>query len=206
MNLQEEALASISLELERRGVPYMIIGGLANAIWGEPRATLDVDVTVWVPKDRLSAVITDLCASFRGLVDRPENFVAETRVLPLESKDGVRIDVIFGVLPFEQEAIGRASKVRVGRQSIPFCTPEDLILMKIFSTRPRDIDDARGVTLRRFHDLDLDYLEPRVQELASLLHRPEIRARWKQWKQQATRKRADEKAKGGKLTRRHKPK
>ena len=49
MTLQEQALVTICHVLEGGGIPYMVIGGLANAVWGEPRATLDIDITVWLP-------------------------------------------------------------------------------------------------------------------------------------------------------------
>ena len=42
----EEALHELSTNLKEAHVPYMIIGGLANAIWGYPRSTLDIDVTI----------------------------------------------------------------------------------------------------------------------------------------------------------------
>ena len=34
---------SIADVLSGIGIPYMVIGGMANAVWGEPRATLDID-------------------------------------------------------------------------------------------------------------------------------------------------------------------
>ena len=48
MTAQEDALAQLAALLEDTRVPYMVIGGLANIVWGEPRATLDIDVTVWL--------------------------------------------------------------------------------------------------------------------------------------------------------------
>lgn len=36
----------ITVALESLQIDYAIVGGIANAIWGEPRATIDVDVTV----------------------------------------------------------------------------------------------------------------------------------------------------------------
>jgi hypothetical protein len=98
--------------LDDARLPYMLVGGQANAIWGEPRATLDVDVTIWA-EDRPDAVDA-LSSRFRVLVNDPAAFVRDTRVLPLESDDGVRIDVIFGMLPFEQEAIRRARSIPIG--------------------------------------------------------------------------------------------
>ena len=35
----------------------MVIGGIANAVWGEPRATVDVDVTVSVREEDLSEAV-----------------------------------------------------------------------------------------------------------------------------------------------------
>ena len=40
MNALERAVALITRFLEERRVPYMLIGGIANLVWGEPRSTL----------------------------------------------------------------------------------------------------------------------------------------------------------------------
>jgi hypothetical protein len=48
----ESALLEVAGAMDRLRIPYMLIGGLAVSLWGEPRSTLDVDVTIWVePKD-----------------------------------------------------------------------------------------------------------------------------------------------------------
>ena len=185
MSDQESALLRVAAAFDRRHTPYMVIGGLANVVWGEPRATLDVDVTVWVDEPELAGVVADLCAAFRSMVEDPLGFVKETRVLPLESGEGVRLDVIFGLLHFEREAIARAVAIEVAGAPVRFCTAEDLILMKIISDRTQDLADAEGVALRRMAELDLGYLEPRVRELAELLENPEIMRRWSAWRASA---------------------
>jgi hypothetical protein len=179
---QEGALIGLAGLLDRVDIPYMVIGGMANAVWGEPRATLDVDVTVWVPDSDLADVLEKLSRELRVLVEDPLRFIADTRVLPLETTAGVRIDMIFGLLPFEEEAIRRAVGVSIQGQEVRFCTAEDLILHKVISERSQDLADARGVALRRLETLDLAYLEPRIAELARLLDRPEIEQRWQSWK------------------------
>jgi hypothetical protein len=45
----ESALAQTIDELNAASIPYMLLGGLALSAWGLPRATLDIDLTVWVP-------------------------------------------------------------------------------------------------------------------------------------------------------------
>jgi predicted nucleotidyltransferase len=180
MTGQEAALASLARILDASGVPYMVIGGHANALWGEPRATLDIDVTIWLPEAAVPALVADLAPEFRPRVADPETFVCETRVLPVATGDGLAVDLIFGLLPFEEQAIARARAVELGAQEVRFCTAEDLILLKIVSTRERDLEDVQGVVRAQGKRLDREYLEPRVRELAELLERPEILEFWRQ--------------------------
>ncbi len=105
MTALEAALIAIAEQLEAAGVPHAVIGGIANAMWGEPRATLDLDVSVWVEDDAIESVVQHLARHFRVLPEVPAQFIRETRVLPLETDACVRIDVIFGLLPFEQAEI-----------------------------------------------------------------------------------------------------
>jgi hypothetical protein len=169
----EAALAKVHDALTQDGIPYMVIGGIAVAQWGVPRATLDVDVTVWVDEPRLVAVVNGLCARFRPLAPDPLGFLRETRVLPLDV-DGVRADVLFALLPYERAAIDRAIPKEVSGRPIRFCSAEDLILHKALSDRPKDLEDLRGVLAVRRGSLDTDYLEPRLRELADLLDRPAL--------------------------------
>jgi hypothetical protein len=185
MTTQERALVGVAEFLERENVPYMVIGGMANIIWGEPRATLDIDVTVWVPQPQLPSFVSRVRESYTVLVEDALSFVGRTRVLPLETNSGVRIDMVFGLLPFEEDAIRRARRVPIAGTHVRFCTPEDLLLMKIISDRERDVSDARALVLRRWRELDVDYLEPRITELSRLLEREDIEQRWSAWKREA---------------------
>lgn len=114
---------------------------------------------------------------------RPQcaTFVRDTRVLSLDTSEGIRIDVIFGLLSFEMEAIRRAKNVAIGGRNVRVVSAEDLILMKMIFDRPRDLADAEALTRKRAVDLDREYLEPRVREFASALERPEILDRWSRW-------------------------
>jgi len=175
------AVHDITVVLESLHVDYAIIGGIANAIWGEPRATIDVDVTVSVDEQNLSATVSAIGAKFHLPISDPVAFVEQTRVLPLDTAEGVRIDVIFALLPFEFEAIRRAKDVRVAGRTVHVVTPEDLVLMKVISERPRDLADAEAIVRRRAGDLDRAYLEPRIREFATALEREDIIERWRQW-------------------------
>ena len=181
----EEALVKLARMLSEHDIPYMIIGGMANVIWGEPRSTLDIDATVWVDDEKIGRIVALMSGTFRPIPENPQQFIRETRVLPLETEAGLRIDLVFGLLQYEREAIDRAVEMTVAGSKVRFCTPEDLILHKIISERLRDLEDARQVFRRRCDSLDLTYLEPRIHELSRTLERPEILQIWESWKEEA---------------------
>lgn len=172
MTALESALRAMSAFLEKRQAPYMIIGGIANLVWGVPRTTLDIDLTVWALGGEAS-LVKALAVAFKALPDDPKAFAAETRVLPLLVK-GFRVDVIFGELPYERQAIARARPMDMGGFTVPVCAPEDLIVHKALSERPKDLEDVRGIIRTRGRKLDRAYLDPLVRGLAEDLSRPRI--------------------------------
>ena len=156
----DKALARIGAALEKAGIPYMIIGGQAVLLYGEPRLTRDIDITLGVNIDRLETLLA--VAQQLSLKPLPEDataFVRQTMVLPtLDEATGIRVDFIFSFTPYESQAILRAKKVRILDQDVWFAAVEDLIIHKIFAGRPRDIEDVQTVILKNFA-LDVHYIE-----------------------------------------------
>ena len=169
----EKALRALATYLEERQLPYMVIGGVANLAWGMPRSTFDIDVTVWTPAGTEPALIQALSTAFTALPAEPEKFAMETRVLPLEV-EGFRVDLILGQLPYEEQAIRRARLVDMEGVRVRICAPEDLIVHKILSERPQDLEDVRGIVRARGGRLARAYLDPLVRGLAADLARPGI--------------------------------
>lgn len=174
MNPLGRALALITAFLNERRIPYMVIGGVANLVWGEARATLDVDATVLVEEPQWPGLIEELRGSFRIIPKDPEEFLRDTHVLPIETGDGIRIDLIWARLPYEHAAIARATIEDVANQQVRVCRPEDLIIHKIISERPKDRDDVRNIIRHQGAHLDRQYLTRAVQELAKALDQPEL--------------------------------
>jgi predicted nucleotidyltransferase len=145
-----ELIEKVAIVLGDRGIPYMIIGGQAVILYGEPRLTRDVDITLGIGTERLPEIL-DLVEKigFKPLPEHPEAFTVETMVLPtVDDNTGVRIDFIFSYKPYEREAIERANHVSFGRIQVSFASPEDVIIHKIFAGRPRDLEDVRGIILK----------------------------------------------------------
>ena len=170
-------LARLSIHLDRAGLPFMLIGGQAVLLHGEPRLTQDIDVTLGVGPDQLPDVLA-VCEELglRPLPDNVESFVRETFVLPaLDVDSGIRVDLIFSTTAYEAQAIRRAVRVEVQGQPVPFATAEDLILHKLFAGRARDEEDARGVVVRKLEELDWAYLERWAHEFAEVPGRERLR-------------------------------
>lgn len=166
----ERLIAGVSRGLEVRGVPFMLIGGQAVLLHGEPRLTQDIDVSLGVASDRLPAIMDAAAAAgLRALPAEPESFVEETFVLPCgEPGTGLRVDFIFSTTPYEAQAIDRAVDVEIRDLLVPFAAAEDLILHKLFAGRPRDLEDAAGVVRRKGDEIDWDYVLRWADEFAGV--------------------------------------
>lgn len=169
----EAALVEIARFLESNGIPYMLIGGLAVAVRGEPRATLDVDISVWAPVECFDEAVGLITSRFRSIPDALA-FARRSRVLPIALENGVRADIVFAALEEERALIARAGMVAVEGHEVRVASVEDLIYMKLISERPKDADDARRL-LRRFrHTIDRQYLEPKLKAIGEALSRSDI--------------------------------
>ena len=164
----EELLSKISVCLNRHNLPYMIIGGQAVLLYGEPRLTRDIDITLGVNIDyanKLLAIAKEL--SLKPIPKDAESFVKDTMVLPtIEESTGIRVDFIFSFTHYETQAIKRARKVTIMGQGVSFASPEDLIIHKIFAGRSRDLEDIRNIILKN-PKIDFSYIRSWLNEFDS---------------------------------------
>lgn len=170
----ETALVEITSFLKGKKIPYMVIGGIANIFWGIPRATVDIDITVMVPDENIENFVSQIRKKFRLLVSNPAAFIKKTRVLPIQTKMKHPIDLIFGQLPFEEEAIRRSLPEKIGNKSVRICSPEDLIIHKIISQRGQDLEDVKGIIQNQKRKLNRKYLDPIIKNLSKEMDRSDI--------------------------------
>lgn len=185
MNKLEDALKDIQNFLKARGVPYMIIGGIGNLVWGEPRMTVDIDITIHISDVKERDFIKEIGSKFRILAGNPDDFVKKTRVLPIEIIENVKGDIIFAGLDYEKMAIERAVEIDISKNTkVRVCTAEDLIIYKAISEREKDWQDIEGILLRRSDLLDKKYILSWLSQFASALDKPGIKKRFEGlWKE-----------------------
>lgn len=167
-----ELLARVAGALEAAKLPYMVIGGQAVLLHGEPRLTRDVDLTLGAGLERLESLVAAIPGmGLRALVS-PDEFTRRTLVLPCEDlQSRLRVDFIFSFTPYERQAIERAQSVSIGGAKVRFASPEDLVVHKILAGRPRDIEDVRGV-IRRNPGLDVGEIQTWLGEIGAAVEEP----------------------------------
>ena len=165
-------LERIAIALDGAGIPYMIIGGQAVLLYGEPRLTKDIDITIGAGPDRLPEVLNLVRGlDLKPLVD-PEVFTRQTMVLPCADREtGIRVDLILSITPYEQQAMGRVRRVKIGKAEVRFASLEDLVIHKVVAGRPRDLEDIKGALLKN-PGVDVGYLKRWLGEFAAATGEP----------------------------------
>jgi len=168
-------LRDLARWMQRANVRGVIIGGVAASIWGRPRTTRDVDVTVILEEEKWPALFEagQQCGFEPRLSDALEFAVGSRVLLMIHTASNIDVDLTFGALPFEHDMIERAVPLQLNGETIPLCMPEDLIVMKAIAGRARDIADIESI-LDAQPALDRAYVRRCVGELAAMLEAPEI--------------------------------
>jgi hypothetical protein len=170
-----ESARQIQNFCDQQGWRSCVIGGIAVIRWGQPRVTRDVDLNVLTEFGGEDQVIDILLANYAARLPDAKVFARSNRVLLLSTPTGTGIDVSLGALPFEEMVIERASSFSFAPGlDIRTCSAEDLVVMKLFASRPGDIRDAEGVAIRNRGRLDWGYVEEQLRPLANLKEDPEI--------------------------------
>jgi hypothetical protein len=143
----------------------MIIGGQAVLLYGEPRLTKDIDITLGIGIDGLVRIENiSRALSLKSLVDDTEKFVKETMVYPvLHETSGIRVDFIFSFSPYERQAIERAKDIKMGKSVVRFAALEDVLVHKVFAGRARDMEDIESILLKN-PDYDEHYILKWLEE------------------------------------------
>ncbi len=146
------AVAAVAAELDLR---WYVFGAQATIVYGVPRATADVDVTIEPPHDVVALIDTMESHGLILQVDDPRTFAAQTSVLPAVHESGFPVDIVLGRSGLEAEFLARAvMKEFAPGLEVPVVTPEDLIVSKVLAGRPKDLSDAEAV-FRSTKELDV---------------------------------------------------
>jgi predicted nucleotidyltransferase len=166
----KETILKIVNSLNKLSVPYMLIGGQAFLVHGQPRLTQDIDITIGLGIEKSDFILDNLAQSgFKALPKNPSDFINKTFVLPLEDKNTkIRIDLIFSQTSYEKYALKKAVQISIEDTKINFASVEDLLIHKIFAARPRDLEDVRVLILKN-PGINKKYIRKWLKEFDNIL-------------------------------------
>jgi hypothetical protein len=146
--------------------------------WGEPRLTVDVDLTLITGFGNEPDFVSAFTKKFRTRRPDAVEFALDKRVLLLLASNDVPLDIALAGLPFEERSVTRASPWKISEDTaLVTCSAEDLIVHKAFADRPQDWLDVQRILQRQRVRLNLNLIFEELRPLIALKEAPEIEDR-----------------------------
>ncbi len=141
-----KTLKELDTFFNAKGIEYAILGGLAAGAWGISRATYDIDIVLSVSKEEYSEMIRELGKrGFKTKVTNPEKSEEIIQLFKVARHMTVRVDIMLALIPYQLEALKRRVYLKVFNIRMPVLTPEDMIIHKLISNRPIDVQDVEHI-------------------------------------------------------------
>lgn len=122
---------------------WALCGGLALAVWGAPRATLDIDILAEPARGRAAAgVAKALVLKGWTLVEHARHPGDPVPELLRMRSGGVGVDILVALRAWEAAMIAKAALVQWQGIGLPSVQAEALAAMKLRAGGPQDIVDA----------------------------------------------------------------
>jgi hypothetical protein len=144
INLIEE-LKAVTEALEKGGIPYALVGGLAYSIWVEARATEDIDLLI-LPDDweRIPPLLGPLgYQDLAGPVDLRQ--IRIRRLTKLEGEEVFVADFLLADTPELAEGVKQAPRIKHLDREYPVAKPGVVISMKQGRMSAKDRNDIEGL-------------------------------------------------------------
>jgi hypothetical protein len=162
--MAEEIVLAVGAALERTGIPYMTVGGLAGIYYGINRSTDDADFVIQIGAFNLELLRRSLGTGY--VVDPQmqfETITLTTYYVVRHPETDFEIDLfVLRDDPHAQLSFSRRRRISFDRGETYICTPEDYVVTKLLwaqrERRTKDFDDARAVLAVQQGKLDLEYI------------------------------------------------
>ena len=157
-----EAGLRIAQALEVYSISYALGGALAYGIWGIPRATIDVDVNVFVKDTELPDVFRALESLGIELDRKTAEQEHKARGMFVGRWGMYRIDVFTPSISFAWEAERTRVGKRVEGQNVYFLSAEALAVFKLLFFRNKDLVDLERLVAVQGERLDAAYVRRHI--------------------------------------------
>lgn len=151
----DEKIVHVHRAFEAASIAHAFGGALALAYYAEPRATIDVDVNVFVPP-RGAGRTLDVLSQLGATVDRRASMALIRRDGQVRVRWGrTPLDLFYSYDPFHDACQAARRMVPFGEMHIPILGPEHLVVCKTVFDRRKDWLDIEQVLFVTAADLDV---------------------------------------------------
>lgn len=133
---------------------------MAAGAWGRSRATDDIYLVIHVSLKDLESLVQIFKTN--GYIIRILGAQNSPDLIELIKKKGditIRVDIMLANIDYQKKALKRKVWLKIFDTEIPVISPEDLVIHKLISNRPIDIQDVENIFRFNFKNLDLKYLK-----------------------------------------------
>lgn len=151
----DEKVVAITAAFDEAGVDHAFGGALALAYYAEPRATIDVDVNVFIPPRRAGRCL-DALSGLGASIDRKAAMATVRADGQLRVRWGrTPIDLFFAYDAFHDACHRGRRTVPFGDAQIPILGPEHLVVCKVIFDRRKDWLDIEQILFTTARTLDV---------------------------------------------------
>lgn len=168
-----ELMPNVAAVCERLGIPYRVVGSMASSLYGEPRATNDIDMLLQLDASRVEAFCSGFPSpDFYCSLDTARDAVRtrfQFNILHLAS--GLKVDIIIASdSEFDRAQFVRGGPLRVDdAHQVSVASPEDVIIKKLeyfkLGGSEKHLRDIVGILKVQAEAIDRAYLAEWIAKL-----------------------------------------
>lgn len=163
-NTLNQIFEKLVQELDKEKIRFSIAGAFAVSLYASPRATSDIDLVTFLDKGSREKVVSILDKKFKLLQSNQQTmpmrfFELWRNIVKIKNTSPIIVPIDFIIIPndYLPSVLDRSVILRIGNSDVRFLSKEDLVLMKLDSTRAKDIDDIERI-IKGPEKIDYDYI------------------------------------------------
>ena len=141
-------------ELNKNGISYAVVGGMAVSLHGAVRGTVDLDLIALIDRKNFKklelalhriGLQSKLPITAENVFDYRKEYIENRNLIAWSFTNPTNPTQIVDIIITEDLADQSVQKIKIGTIKVPLLSKSDLIKMKLKSGRKQDLEDIRAL-------------------------------------------------------------